>query len=246
LRDIFIFFFSFVTQLLIKLFFFSFFLTFLEGFRRKKEEGVCIDDSVKTKLTKWHKRGIRDGSFIYYVAVDIGYPHTRVVIGISDSKFCTITKFDATDVSILLSGLRDVASQITECLGGVQASGAALDVSGLVADCGRQVEMTKYTTSGSRIVTLEDLPPFLFPPNRTKFLNDLEAACCGIMKLFHDEQIAEYFSPLSGKMVAKPMILQPHSSYIVCSVGVGLGSGLIRYIRGEITEVIPLEAGMKY
>ena len=154
--------------------------------RRKKEDGVVIDDAVKAKLTKWHKKTISmTGKFRYYVAVDVGASHTRVVIGISGSKFITITRFQATDVTTLLNGFQDVASQVTESLGGVQAFGAALDVAGRVFQNGTKVDLVGYSTgteSSIRIST-EDLPSFLFPLGRTRFLNDVEAACFGIMKL---------------------------------------------------------------
>ena len=41
------------------------------------------------------------------------------------------------------------------------------------------------------------------------------------------------------------MELQPHSNYLVCWVGKGLGSGVIRYVNGDMKFVFYLQLNLQ-
>jgi len=190
------------------------------------------------------------GKFQYFVAVDVGGTNTRVVFGFPDGRMLTVTKFLASDVTVLLNGLTAVADQTAECLGHVQAAAAVVDVAGPVTENGSKAELTNYSTTisgqegvASRILVSAQLPSSLFPPGKTRFLNDLEAACFGLMKLSGDGHIEDYFVPLCEGKGERNIKFRPGSTYVVCSVGTGLGSGVIKYVTGRMHEVIPLEAG---
>ena len=77
-------------------------------------ERVYVEENVKEKVKKWREQMVKKtGSFKFYVAVDVGGTHTRVVIGVSENlKFLTVTKFQASCVSSLLEGFREVAKQV--------------------------------------------------------------------------------------------------------------------------------------
>lgn len=55
------------------------------------------------------------------------------------------------------------------------------------------MEITNY--KGAKNLSVDDLPFELFPPQKTKFINDLEACCYGILYLNHDSKLQEYFVP---------------------------------------------------
>ena len=90
----------------------------LSYLRRKSElespERPHVDEKVKEKITKWRELMVKKtGSFKFYIAVDVGGTHTRVVIGVSENfKFLTVTKFQASNASSLLEGFREVATQV--------------------------------------------------------------------------------------------------------------------------------------
>jgi len=171
-------------------------------------------------------------SFTYYVGVDIGATNTRVVIvtkleNSGQIERFEMEKFKCSSVSQLLDVLQFVSSEVMNVFAGQRASAAALALAGPIDK--DRVVLTNYVES-SQVLNKQDLPSELFPFAKTRFLNDLEACCYGIIAAGENGELNNYFTnafePFNNERAADSLHLE-QKSYAVLAMGTGLGCGLI-------------------
>jgi hypothetical protein len=59
--------------------------------------------------------------------------------------------------------------------------------------------MTNYDEY-EREVSLEMLSSFLFPPGKTRMVNDMESCAYGVLSLHNKSVISSYFEPMFGRI----------------------------------------------
>eukprot|EP01112_Ceratiomyxa_fruticulosa_P014360 TRINITY_DN4108_c0_g2_i1.p1 TRINITY_DN4108_c0_g2~~TRINITY_DN4108_c0_g2_i1.p1 ORF type:complete len:370 (+),score=78.68 TRINITY_DN4108_c0_g2_i1:123-1232(+) len=177
----------------------------------------------------------------YVIGVDVGGTNTRVSIGTLDGAFFPFTKFKASTLGELISGLKIAGVKLRETL--AQPAASCIDIAGPISDQGGKAEITNYIGStAERIITKADLPESIFPHASTLFINDLEACCFGILALAKVGTLNKYFAPLWGGEGSGKIEFHP-SHYAVLAAGTGLGAGLLTKLPGRNFQVLPLEGG---
>jgi len=174
----------------------------------------------------------------YVIGVDIGGTNTRVAVASLDGHFCLVAVFKASTVTMLLEGLKELIAPITTKLGSSPYA-ACLDIAGPVSDNGTKAVLTNYSgTLAERTITTSIFPPELFP-KRTRFVNDLESCCYGILGLEDQNKLGEFFEVLWGAEDVKIAPLH----HAVLSAGTGLGVGLLIKLGNRPFQVYPIEYG---
>merc|ERR1712137_123631 len=178
--------------------------------------------------------------FALYVAVDTGATNTRVAIG-TKTEFVLVAHFKCSCTKHLVASLNEIALELATLVDPASCVRAGcLDAAGRVSEFGKLVDITNYT--GERFLALSDLPPALFPPGRSRILNDLESACYGISGLNASGRLDQYFTVLFGKESENDSL--PFENHLVCAIGTGMGVGLMMALNGSNDFVVlPLEAG---
>jgi len=103
------------------------------------------------------------------------------------------------------------------------------------------VQITNYILE-SRYLCKQDLPSTLFP-TKTVFINDLVAACEGIIALGEDGRLGEFFQTLWSPFEEDNVnITLKNVTYVVMAMGTGLGSAIL--LRQNTTHsLLPTENG---
>lgn len=191
----------------------------------------------------------------YVTAIDIGATNTRVQFVIYGSASPTIhlPKLSISDTGDLVAFMHALGDHIADLQIG-PAAGAALAIAGPVKRGSLVVRITNY--HGAKDLDASRLPENLFPPGSTRLLNDLEAACHGVVYLSAQGILDKYFDCLSAAAAttaASSASLPPSygaatsaappslgkGNVIVLAAGTGLGAGLL--IGGSL--VVPGEGG---
>jgi len=116
-----------------------------------------------------------------------------------------------------------------------------LDAAGPVGNHGTEVQITNYLLE-NRHLTIKDLPSALFP-KKTVFINDLVAACEGIIALGEDGRLSEFFQPLWSPFQEDIVKLSlKNVTYVVMAMGTGLGSAVL-LPQSTTHSVLPTENG---
>jgi len=193
-----------------------------------------IDPSVVEALKK-----LQEISHTYVIGVDVGGTNTRVAVSLMNGENVVAAKFLSSTINQLVEGLGVVAGLIIEVMGG-QPVGAAIAIAGPVKE--HEAEVTNYVgTAEGRTLKIQQLPTTLFPVGHTKFVNDLESCCYGILALDEKNQLHEYFEPLWGGDSNVKLAPVHHA---VLSAGTGLGVGLLVKLGSNLPfQVYPLEFG---
>jgi len=185
-----------------------------------------IDDNVVVTISKWVSQNRVDkGITKFFVAIDIGATNTRVSIG-TEHDSVDIAKFQANSVKIIYENLHTIAK--LDPFSNIVATGASLAVAGrILVD---HVNITNFLDGKDhQEMYLTALPQNLFPPSKTRFLNDLESACYGISFLNNAGTISEYFKilwPTESFTKETPTSLKCGQN-LVLAIGTGLGVGLL-------------------
>lgn len=187
--------------------------------------------------------------FSYSVAVDVGATNTRLVLLLRTQKeeetIVEMSKFKCKDMNFLVDLLTMVSKEMVQVLK-QEATSAALSLAGPVARDNNSVKITNYDV-GKQELLKNRLPTALFPTGKTRFLNDLEACCYGLISEGTKEDLGCYFVPAFEKRAEPSRNLQLKDlSYAVLSMGTGLGCGLIlcKKTHEKLTfSPLPLEGG---
>jgi len=174
----------------------------------------------------------------YVVGVDVGGTNTRVAISSLDGKYVIVSVFKCSTLIQLLEGLNALVEPLVTLLG--LPSAACMDIAGPVSENGTKVTITNYAgTIEERTLTTSLLPPQLFPIERTRFVNDLESCCYGVLGLEEQQKLGEFFEPLWGDSAVR--IAPVH--HAVLAAGTGLGVGLLIKLGARPFQVYPIEYG---
>eukprot|EP01111_Echinosteliopsis_oligospora_P007329 TRINITY_DN2217_c0_g1_i1.p1 TRINITY_DN2217_c0_g1~~TRINITY_DN2217_c0_g1_i1.p1 ORF type:complete len:374 (+),score=114.69 TRINITY_DN2217_c0_g1_i1:93-1214(+) len=176
----------------------------------------------------------------YVLGIDIGGTNTRISVGTLDGDYVVVVKFLANTISQLKSGMYLEIGKLTKKLGTAPA-GVCLAIAGPVSNGGLTASITNYEgTTEERLLRVSDLDKTHFPEGKTRFVNDLESCCYGVMALDQAKTIGQYFSPLWGeKMDNLALAPSPHA---VLAVGTGFGAGILFHTKAAF-HVYPIEFG---
>jgi len=183
-----------------------------------------------------------------YLGVDIGGTNCRVALvnadeistdTISGERYLLLCKFLCNSTKDLIFRLTLVGDQLFSIISTVPIS-ACLDVAAPITNNGTQVVITNYVEKNLHI---NDLPTNLFPKN-TIFINDLAAACEGILSLGEQNRLSHFFQPLWTPFEhdKENIGLRP-VNYLVMAMGTGLGSCMMISDGNGNHFILPTENG---
>lgn len=179
----------------------------------------------------------------FVIGVDVGGTNARVAVGTGDGSYVIVGKFLARTVAQLKSGLERLVGTIVREVGR-SPEAACVAIAGPITEFGTIGEVTNYdsTTHEDRLLRVRDLNTELFPHARTRFVNDLESCCYGILALDNQKLLSEYFSPVWSVEGDNAVQLRPSVHHAVLAAGTGLGCGLLIKL-GPSFQVYPIEYG---
>ena len=180
-----------------------------------------------------------EGGFV--LGVDVGGTNTRVAVGTPDGEYVIVAKFLARTVAQLTTGLEKLVETIVNYLGR-SPDAACIAIAGPITEFGTTAEVTNYDSATNRILKVKDLPTSLFPHAKTRFVNDLESCCYGILALDNQKLLGEYFSPVWSVEGDNTVQLKQSVHHAVLAAGTGLGCGLLIKL-GPQFQVYPIEYG---
>jgi len=117
-------------------------------------------------------------------------------------------------------------------------------IAGPVTEFGTVGELTNYesTTPEERLLRVKDLPSNIFPHATTRFVNDLESCCYGVLALDNQKLLGEYFAPVWSVEGDNSVQLRPTVHHAVLAAGTGFGCGLLIKLGAQF-QVYPIEYG---
>jgi len=202
-----------------------------------RKEGL---DAIKQWKSEAGWRGLA-------VGIDIGATNTRVGVAPAHNSadaaaYEVLCAFEADDAEALYAGLARVAEALPE-----PAAAACIDAAGPVLDGGARVVITNWPETHVREIVVARIDPRICPGGgRTALLNDLEAACHGVLGLSGSGRLQEFFVPLQPTPGADKVTpsLKP-ARHLVLAMGTGLGVGLLLtdVHRPGTFSVVPVEIG---
>eukprot|EP00762_Andalucia_godoyi_P003961 ANDGO_05656.mRNA.1 Glucokinase 1 len=172
----------------------------------------------------------------YVAAVDVGGTHTRVMLVTlgSPATVVPLGKLHASTIAELVAAAESLEAAVRRLIPDLApATAAALAVAGPVRNNGTAAFITNYL--GSKDISVEMLPPFLFPRGATRLLNDLEGACYGFIGLSQANALQECFHGIGGEQIQPSL---GSANVVVLAPGTGMGVGTI--VHGK--SVVPGEA----
>jgi len=188
------------------------------------------------------KLNIGEGGYV--VGVDVGGTHARVAVGTPDGEYVIVAKFLARSVAQLRSGLEKLVASVIGHLGGKLPNAACMAIAGPITDFGTVAEVTNYegATADERTFRVKELSPSTFPHGTTRFVNDLESCCYGVLALDNQKILGDYFTPVWKVDGDNTVHLKPVVHHAVLAAGTGFGVGLLVKLGPEF-QVYPIEYG---
>lgn len=174
------------------------------------------------------------------IGIDIGATNTRVAVARCNSSeassdYTVISKFESDDADILYPNFATIAAALP-----IPAASACIDAAGPILDNGSRVIITNWEETKNRELKIDLIDERLCPRGKTGLLNDLEAACYGVVALGEASQLGAYFENFEDS-TSKVTTLAP-TRHLVLAMGTGLGVGLLLR-SGDNFDVVPTEFG---
>eukprot|EP01080_Neovahlkampfia_damariscottae_P003442 gene3442-6091_t len=195
------------------------------------------------ELLNYLKDNQPKNKFEYFVGVDVGATNTRIGIVFKiENKYISTPryKFKCSKVQFLIDSLNNLTQEFVYLLK-QDASGCCLAIAGPIEEGGDQVTITNYEGENKKLFK-SDLPKSL--SNNIYLINDLEAACFGIISLSEDNLLGKYFTNAWEEEVKNENIKLKNFHYCVCAMGTGLGTAVIRFNPNDKSfSVLTLEGG---
>ena len=169
----------------------------------------------------------RDSKLPLCVACDVGGSGTFVRLSsfFDETKFVDLPKIKTQNARQLVKSLHDLSSDLKRVVPDAECRGSSLSVAGPISE--NTVVFTNWPGQYSkRTLSMSDLPDFLFPKQRSKFLNDTESTAYGIVAVNELGKLDNYFEKLF-KDLSPPGGPVNDRRTAVISVGTGLGCALI-------------------
>jgi len=179
----------------------------------------------------------------YVVGVDIGGTHARVAVGTPDGEYVIVSKFLSRTIPQLRVSLEKLTAAVITYIGRPPAA-VCMAIAGPITEFGTVGEMTNYegATLEERLVRVKDLSPAIFPHATTRFVNDLESCCYGVLALDNQKILGDYFAPVWSVEGDTGVHLTPTLHHAVLAAGTGFGVGLLVKL-GPDFQVYPIEYG---
>jgi glucokinase len=218
---------------------------------------VVLNDTqaLINKLVEYKKQ---NPAFTYVIGVDVGATNFRTAFIFTNSNNVNSTfeiKLQCRNMNFFRNFYAELGEQIVKSIG-VKPLSSVLALAGPIkGDC---VEITNYD-EGARELFVSELTDLLFPRGKTKFINDLEAACYGIISLGVEKKLNDFMASLwlpNEKSNLSVDLADVSCKIILCmltlldavlSMGTGLGVGIIQFspsFEGRIKyKPLALEAG---
>ncbi|KAL0226529.1 hypothetical protein P9112_013853 [Eukaryota sp. TZLM1-RC] len=173
-------------------------------------------------------------------AVDIGGTNLRTAFGCHKDttfKVLLLPSHRTSDANTVLDIIKGLAFELSQCSSNFTICKTVVSVAGPIDPSSDTLFLTNFT--GSKELHIPSLPSLLFPQDRSYFLNDLTAACNGILTLNSAGSMNSYFKPLWPKDLTCD--LSP-LNYLVVMAGTGFGVGILIHHNNEFL-VLPSEYG---
>lgn len=215
------------------------FSPFLTNNNNNNNTMATINQETIALINKWVSE---DPNTQIVIGIDIGATNTRVAVarhkdGEASSAYSVISKFEADDADILYPNFATIGAALP-----IPAASACIDAAGPILDEGSRVIITNWAETKNRELRLDLLDERLCPRGRTALLNDLEAACYGVMALGEASQLGNYFENFEDAKANVTGLAPKH--HLVLAMGTGLGVGLLLHHSGVSGfDVIPTEFG---
>ncbi|KAL0229190.1 hypothetical protein GEMRC1_013810 [Eukaryota sp. GEM-RC1] len=173
-------------------------------------------------------------------AVDIGGTNLRYAFGVkypnsSDTTTLLLPSHRTSDANTVVELLKGLAFDLHRCFSSLSIDRTVVSVAGPV-DQSDIITLTNFT--GSKTLLKSSLPAILFPAGKTFFMNDLVAACHGILTLNRTKTINTYFQSLWTDSTCE----LSDQNYVVAMCGTGLGIGILLHTSSHFL-VVPSEYG---
>jgi hypothetical protein len=155
---------------------------------------VVLNDTqaLINKLVEYKKQ---NPAFTYVIGVDVGATNFRTAFIFTNSNNVNSTfeiKLQCRNMNFFRNFYAELGEQVVKNIG-VKPQSSVLALAGPIkGDC---VEITNYD-EGARELFVNELTDLLFPRGKTKFINDLEAACYGIISLGVEKKLNDYMASL--------------------------------------------------
>lgn len=174
------------------------------------------------------------------IGIDIGATNTRVAVarckaGEASSAYTVLSKFEADDADVLYPSFATIAAALP-----IAAASACIDAAGPILDNGTRVVITNWPETKNRELRVALIDERLCPHAHTALLNDLEAACYGVVALGESAQLGDYFVNFEDEKA--PVSTLAPTRHLVLAMGTGLGVGLLLR-SGDHFDVVPAEIG---
>ncbi|OHT10692.1 Glucokinase 1 [Tritrichomonas foetus] len=182
-----------------------------------------ISKELLKPILSWPK----EGKLPICVACDVGGSGTFVRLSsfFDEKKYIDLPKLQTQRASDLVRALYTVSTDLKSVSPDVETRGSSLSVAGPISD--NTVIFTNWPGHISRrTLSLNDLPDFLFPKDRSKFLNDTESTAYGLLEVDKLGMINDYFVKLFPETSPKGGPVNERRTAVL-SVGTGLGCSLI-------------------
>lgn len=198
---------------------------------------ATINQDTIALINKWVSE---DPNTKITIGIDIGATNTRVAValckeGEASSNYFVISKFESDDADILYPNFAIIGAALP-----IPAASACIDAAGPILDNGSRVIITNWAETKNRELRIDLIDERLCPRGRTGLLNDLEAACYGVVALGEASQLGNYFEDFEDAKKAVTSLAP--TRHLVLAMGTGLGVGLLLR-NGSNFDVVPTEFG---
>jgi hypothetical protein len=161
--------------------------------KASQTSAIVVTADTDALIKQFNEYKQKNPRFTYVIGVDVGATNFRTAfILTNDNNVNTIfeIKLQSHNMNELRNFYAQLGERVVNALGRSPES-SVLALAGPIK--GDTVEITNYD-EGARDLHVNELTDTLFPKGRTKFINDLEAACYGIISLGVENRLNDYMA----------------------------------------------------
>ena len=182
-----------------------------------------ISKQLLQPILSWPK----DGRIPLCVACDVGGSGTIVRLSsfFDENQYLDLPKLPTRSTKDFVGTLNKVSDTLKSLSGDIKCISSSLSFAGPITE--NTVVITNWPGRYvNRTLSLTELPDFLFPKEKTKFLNDTESTAYGIVALNRQGVLEKYIEKLFVESSPKGGPVSDRRTAVICPA-VGLGCSLI-------------------